>query len=94
MSKPDLRKERPVRFFIGVTVYRLIWWPVVAVHVPFALVGMFVDWLSETAFPAVGNFTAPAFEAARNFAVAAGNLVLGFKPEKLSSILPQTEKGS
>lgn len=83
MSAPrNWRKERPVRHFIAVTVFRAIWWPAVGLAMPFALIGSFVDWLSWTAFPAVANFVQPAWGGVYTFALAVGNLILGHKPEQ------------
>ena len=70
-----------MRYFLAVTVHRLIWWPAIALALPFALFGIFVDWLSETAFPAIANFVQPAWAAVRKFSVGVGNLVLGYTPD-------------
>ena len=77
----DIKAQRPIRHAVAVTVYRAIWWPAVAVVVPFALVGGFVDWLNWTAFPWVADTTRPLAEAVHAFALAVGNLILGYTKE-------------
>ncbi len=75
----NLKAERPIRFIIAVIVFRAIWWPVSALAIPFALIGMFVDWLSWTAFPAIARWTQPPFGLAYSGALKLGNLILGYR---------------
>ena len=75
----DLRASRPVRHAVAVTVYRALWWPVVALLLPFAVIAALVDWLSWTAFPAIGRFAQPAVGLVHKGALSVGNAVLGYK---------------
>lgn len=77
----NLKSERPVRFFLAVVVFRALWWPTVALMIPFALIGGFVDWLSWTAFPAIARFFQPIGSAAHSGALRIGNAVLGYRQE-------------
>jgi len=82
VSYGNLKQERPIRFVIAVIAFRAIWWPVLAVFVPFAVIGAFVDWLSWTAFPAVARIFQPIGGAAHSVALRVGNAILGYKPEQ------------
>lgn len=77
-----LKAQRPVRHAIAVTAYRAIWWPVVAVLLPFALIGALVDWLSWTAFPWVAKTFRPVGGAAHSLALWVGNRILGTENPK------------
>lgn len=48
-----LKRERPVRFFIAVWITRTIRAVIYTVFLPFAIVGVVVEWLHWTAFPFV-----------------------------------------
>lgn len=81
MRYGNLKQERPIRFVIAVVVFRAIWWPGVALCIPFAVIGAFVDWLSWTAFPVVARAFRPIGRAAYSTALHVGNSILGYKAE-------------
>ena len=76
----DLKTSRPIRFILAVTIYRLLWWPALAIVLPFALIGAFIDWLSWTGFPAIARAFRPAFGGIHGGALTVGNRVLGYEP--------------
>lgn len=77
----NLKQERPIRFILAVIAFRAIWWPLLAVLMPFAMIGAFVDWLSWTAFPAVARTFQPAGAAVHAGALRIGNAILGYNPK-------------
>lgn len=78
----DLKSQRPVRFVLALVVYRLLWWPALAIALPFALLGAFVDWLSWTAFPVIARTFRPGFGGVHTAALALGNRILGYDPAR------------
>jgi hypothetical protein len=85
VSRVDYRKTRPVRYFLATCVFRILWWPCVAVFVPFAFIGAVIDWLSDTAFPFVAEITQPVGSGLHRGALNAAWLVLGTKPAEPQS---------
>lgn len=77
----EIKAARPIRHALAVTVYRLLWWPVCAVLIPFVLIGEFMEWLSWTAFPAIARTFQPLGAGAHQAALRVGNLILGHHPE-------------
>lgn len=77
----NLKAERPVRFVLAVFVFRAMWWPVVAILMPFVVVGAIIDWLSWTASPAVARTFQPVGSALYKGALASGNAILGYHPK-------------
>ena len=77
----EMRTARPIRHAIAVTIYRLLWWPLCVVLIPFVVFGAFVDWLSWTAFPAIARTFQPLGAGAHQGALRVANLVLGHQPE-------------
>lgn len=78
----DLRKTRPVRFRLGQAVYWAIWGPAFSVAAVFLIPFLGLQWLVENAIPTFVGAVRPAWAAAHDLALKAGNAVIGYKPSE------------
>lgn len=82
MTRAELAEKRPIRLFLAIAVGRIIWWPFVALCLPFACFAMVIEYASDTLFPAIARATSPVGNAVYSSAIAVSDAILGYKEEK------------